>query len=74
MTLLIVLVLTAILMVIAIMLIKKTAREKLTRNAPRPNQVNISEVTPPSANPGSIPDKAGTKGDGNSALSSGKQG
>jgi hypothetical protein len=61
MTLFIVLILAAVLVVIAIMLIKKTAREKLSGPAP-------------SINSGSIPDQAGTKGDGNSALSSGKQG
>ena len=74
MTLLIVLILAAVLVVIAIVLIKKTAREKLSGKAPETNRVNISETTQASANPGSIPDKAGTKGDGNAALSSGKQG
>lgn len=68
MTLLIVLVLAAVLVVIAISLIKKTARNKFKNSTP------TTTVTPSTLNPGSIPDEPGTKGDGGSMLSSGKQG
>ncbi len=73
MTLLIVLILAAILIVIGITVIKKTAKAKL-QGGSNTTQVNTTGSIPPSHNPGSIPDKNGTKGDGDSVLSSGKQG
>ena len=74
MILLIILVIAAVLVVVCLYLIKKTAREKISGIMPKSSQLNTSGPTPSSPNPGSIPDPAGTKGDGNSALSSGRQG
>lgn len=77
MTLLIVIILVAILIVAGIYLIKNTAKRAIAPKVPAQTtqtQVNDGSPTPPSVNPGSIPDRSGTRGDGGSALSSGKQG
>ena len=74
MTLLIVMILAAVLIVVCLLLIKKTARAKISRLSPKSGQENSPGLTPHNPNPGSIPDEAGTKGDGHSALSSGQQG
>ena len=69
MTLLIGIILAAVLLVVGIKLIKKSAPTRT------PNQTAAAGPTPPSRNPGSIPDGDGNnKGNGNSAMSSGMQG
>ena len=74
MTLLIVIILVAILIVVGIYLIKRTAKNEPTGNAASNKPVHTSGSSMPSTNPGSVPDKPGAKGDGGSALSSGQQG
>ena len=66
MTLFAIIILAAVLIVVSVYAIKKAA--------PKRGVMQTAHRTPHSANPGSIPDAPGTKGDGSSALSSGNQG
>jgi len=73
MTLLFGIILAAILIIAGIYLVKNTAKRNVSVPDNKPENVS-ARPTAPAPNPGSIPDKPGTKGDGGSALSSGGQG
>jgi flagellar basal body-associated protein FliL len=71
MTLLLIIILAVILLVAGLYAIKLSGSK---RKAEIRHAAESAHTSAPNVNKGSIPDASGTKGDGNSALSSGKQG